>query len=155
MNHPIKNESSVTPLSYLREILASSWRHNGELVVAAVCVVGVGLAALLTRSLLNLRAFGPGEVLFLFLPPLGAVLMFEAAVAGWRLHRRQQVALATTRSLLELNAADRDDLEQQLRSRYRRREARIHQMHAARVERLSDEIATLHHRTSLTPTAAA
>ena len=155
MNHDIKNESSGTPLSYLREILGSAWRHSGELAVALVCVVGVGLAALLTRSLLNLRAFGPGEVLFVFLPPLGAVLLFEAAVAGWRLHRRQQVALATTRSLLELNAADRDDLERSLRSRYRRREARIQELHAARLERLSDEIAALHHRASLTPTAAA
>ena len=155
MNHDIKNESSGMPRTYLREILASSWRHSGELVVSLVCVVGVGLAALLTRSLLNLRAFGPGEVLFVFLPPLVAALLFDAALAAWRLHHRQQVALATTRSLLDLNAADRDDLERNLRSRYRRREARIQELHTARLERLTDEIAALRHRTSLTPTAAA
>ena len=111
----------LTPLTYFREVASMFWIHVRELVVALVLVVGVGLTALLTRSLLQLRAFGPGEVLFIFLTPVGAVLLFEALVAGWRLYRRQQNALTTIRSLLDLNNADRDDVEEHLRARDRSR----------------------------------
>jgi hypothetical protein len=55
-------------------------------------------------------------------------------------HHSQQVALATTGALLDLNAGDRADLERQLRSHYRSREARTEKRHAARLERLADEI---------------
>ena len=62
-----------------------------------------------------------------------------AAAAAWRLYRRQRSALATTRSLLDLNAGDRTDLERRLRTRYLRREARIEQGHTAHLERLNRE----------------
>lgn len=131
-----------TPLTYLTEILATSWRHGGELVVAVSCGAAVGLASLGPR-IHSLNFGGSGHVLSVLVPPIAAVLLLEAAVAAWRVHRGQQVALATTGALLELNAGDRADLERQLHSHYRSREARTEKRHAARIERLADEIAGL------------
>src|ERR1051325_1954679 len=90
---------------------------------------------------LAVRSHGPANVLFVLLS--ARVLLLEAAAAAWRLHRRQGVALTITRSLLDLNAADRVELERHLRTRYRRREARIEERNAARLERLAGEIDAL------------
>ena len=124
----------VTPLTYLAELAGSSWRHPGELAAAAFCAAGTGILALWLRSLQDVQR-GPDILAFVLLPA-AAFLLFQAAVAAWRLHRRQQSALATTRSLLDLNAGDRIDLERRLRTRYLRREARTEEIHAARLERL-------------------
>jgi hypothetical protein len=137
-------ENPGSPLTYLTEIMAASWKHGGELAVAVGCVVVVGLTSLGTRSLLHLQDFGgTGHVVVVLLPPIGAVLLLEAAVAAWRVHRSQQITLATTGALLDLNACDRADLERQLHSHYRGREARTEERYAARMERLADQIAAL------------
>ena len=133
MNRPI------TPVTYAAEIVAMSWRHGGELAVALGGAIAICLAALASRE-----AFGSiGHLLLVLIPPVAAVFLFQATVAGWRLHRRMTTALATTRSLLDSNAGDRADLERHLFDRYRRREERIHQRNNARVERLDGEIAAL------------
>ena len=115
-------EEPVTPLTYLAEIVASSWKHPGQLAVAALCAAGAGVGVLWIQSLQRVQAFRSPEKLVFILAPIGAFLLFEATVAAWRLYRRQQSALATTRSLLDLNASDRTDLERRLRTRYLRRE---------------------------------
>ena len=141
---PAMEQPSATPLSYLAEIVAMSKRHGGELAVGVGGVVAVVITALATLSLLQGQAFGGlVHVLFVLLPFIGAVLLLEAAVAAWRLYRRQEIALATTRSLLVMNAADRADLERHLLRRYRRREVRIEERNAARIERMAGEIAAL------------
>jgi len=127
----------VTP-TYLHELVAISWRHGGELTAAMICGIAVVLATLGIRSQLQLP-----QLLLVLLPAIGAVLLLETGVAAWRLHRRQEVALATRQSLLDLNAGDRAELEQRLLSRYQRRERRIGERNEARVERLTGEIAAL------------
>ena len=134
----------VTPATYLRELLANSWSHGGELAVALCSGIAVVLATLGLRSWLHVPELsGPGQLLLVLLPAIGAVLLLEAGVAAWRLHRRQRVVLATRQTLLDLNAGDRAELEQHLRASYRRRERRIGERNEARVERLNNEIGTL------------
>lgn len=128
------NEQPVTPMTYLREMVAMSWRHGWELMAAVACVAAVVIIALVTLSL------GPANVLFVLLSAAAAAVLFEAAMAAWRLHRRQRIALVTTRSLLDLSAAGREELERHLRARYRRREARIEERNVARLERLTGEL---------------
>jgi len=141
---PAIDQRPVTLLSYFGQIVAMSRRHGGELAVAMGGVVAIVITALLTLSVLHGRAFGGiVHTLFVLLPPLGALLVLEAAVSTWRLYRRQQIALATTRALLVMNAADREDLERHLLRRYRRREVRIEERNAARVERMAGQIAAL------------
>ncbi|HEY6140610.1 MAG TPA: hypothetical protein VI670_22880 [Thermoanaerobaculia bacterium] len=129
------NEQSITPMTYLREMVAMSWTHGWELAAAIAGAAAAVIAALVVRS------HGPANALFVLLSAM--VLLLEAAAAAWRLHRRQGVALTITRSLLDLNAADRVELERHLRTRYRRREARIEERNAARLERLAGEIDAL------------
>lgn len=140
---PAKAEP-VTPLAYLNEVAVMTGRHSGELLVAMASVTGVVLGVLGIRSLLHPQAdVDPVHVLFVLLPFLFAAFLFEAAAAAWRLYRRQGIALASTRSLLDLNAADRVELERHLEWRFRRREARIHERNSARVDRLDDTIVDL------------
>jgi hypothetical protein len=129
------NEPTITPMTYLREMVAMSGKHSWELAAAIACAAAAVIAALAVRS------HGPANVLFVLLSAV--IMLFEAAAAAWRLHHRQGVALTITRSLLDLNAADRVELERHLRTRYRRREARIEQRNAARLERLAGEIDVL------------
>ncbi len=116
--------SAATPRTYLTDILATSWKHGGDLALAGGGVALVGLVVLVARSQLNLRAFDGRQVLFVLLPLIGMAALFVISKAAWRLHRRQDIALATTRSLLLLNAADRADFERSLRDQYSRRELR-------------------------------
>lgn len=131
------NERPVTPMTYLGEMAAMSWRHGWELTAAMACAAAAVIAALVILSP------AIANVLFVLLFAAVAIVLFEAAVAAWRLHRRQRIALATTRSLLDLNAAGRAELERHLHRRYRRREARIEERNAARMERLAGEIDAL------------
>jgi len=124
----------VTPLTYAAEIVAMSWRHGGELAVAVSCVGVVGLMATFN---------GLRHMLLILMVPITVAFLLHAVVAGWRLHRRQAVAIETTRALLDLNAQNQADLERHIHNRYRRREARIHERNDARVDRLDHEIATL------------
>jgi hypothetical protein len=121
-------------MTYAAEIVAMSWRHGGELAVAVSCVGVIGLMAAFN---------GLRHVLLIFMVPITVAFLLHTVVSGWRLHRRQAVAIATTRSLLDLNAKDQVDLERHILNRYRRREARIHERNDARVERLGHEIAAL------------
>ena len=127
-------EQPVTPMTYLAEMAAMSWRHGQELGAAAACATALVAIAFVTF---------PAHALFVLAPAIVAVLLFEAAAAAWRLHRVQRIVLATTRSLLDLSAVDRVDLERHLETRYRRREARIHERNAVRLERLAGEIDAL------------
>jgi len=138
------NEESLSPLAYLGKIFATSRRHGGELTAAVICVIAAVLATLVVRSWLHLRDLGgSGNVLLVLLPAIGAVLMFEAALAAWRLHRRQLVTLATRQTLLDLDAIDRVELERHLLARYRRRERRIEMRNEVRIQRLTSEIDAL------------
>jgi len=121
-------------MHYLGEIVAMSWRHGSELAAAAACGLVLAVAAFVMPS---------ARVLFVLPPALAVVIVFAGGMAAWRLHRRQHIALATTRSLLRLNATERAELEGHLRSRYQRREARIHERNEARLERLGDEMDAL------------
>jgi len=127
-------ERPETPMTYLGEMAAMSWRHGRELAAAAACAVTLAVVAFITLS---------AHALFVLPSAIAAILLFGASAAAWRLHRRQQIALATTRTLLDLNAADRAELEHHLRARYRRREARIQERNADRLERLTDVIDAL------------
>jgi|ERR1043166_8382238 hypothetical protein len=127
-------ERPETPLTYLGEMVAMSWRHGHELAGAAACAAALAVVALVTLS---------AHALLVMPSAIAAVLLFEASAAAWRLHRRQRIALATTRALLDLNAADRAELAHHLRARYRRREARIQERNADRLERLADVIVAL------------
>jgi len=143
MNRKITDAATgaVTLASYLRELVANSWRHGAELIFAMSSVIAVVFITLWMRSWLHLRALGgPWLVMLVLLPPIVAVLLLETGMAAWRLHRRQRVALATRQTLLDLNAADRVELERHLLARYRRRERRIGARNEARVERLNYEI---------------
>lgn len=135
MNH------ETTPTTYLRELVAISWSHRGELTAAVIWAIAVVIAALAIRSQLDAL-----RLLLVLLPAIVAVLLLETGAAAWRLHRRQEVSLATRQSLLDLNAADRAELEHHLHSRYQRRERRIGERNEARVERLTGEIAALRAR---------
>src|SRR5690349_2770020 len=95
-------EQPVTPLTYVTEIVAMSWRHGGELAVTLGGVVAICLTALATLSRLQFGAMGgTGHVLRILAAPIAAAFLFQAAIAGWRLHRRMGIVLATTRSLLD------------------------------------------------------
>jgi hypothetical protein len=115
---------AATPWTYLRDILTTSWKHGGELALAVGGIALSALSVLVTRSQLDLKAFDARQVVFVLLPLIGIAALFVVSKAAWRLHRRQDIALATTRSLLALNAGDRADLERSLRDQYRRRELR-------------------------------
>jgi hypothetical protein len=130
-------EQPLTPMTYLGEMVAMSWKHGRELTAAVTCAIALPTALLFALSP------RPAHTLFVLASAIAALLLFEATTAAWRLHRRQRIALVTTRSLLDLNGTDRAELERHLRSRYRRREARIQERNAVRVERLSGEIAAL------------
>jgi hypothetical protein len=106
---------AATPRTYLTEILLTSWKHGGELALAAGGIALVGLSVLVARSQLHLKAFDGRQVLLVLVPLIGMAALFVVSKAAWRLHRRQDIALATTRSLLVLNAADRADFERSLR----------------------------------------
>lgn len=126
--------ATAKPLNYLSEIVEMSRRHTGEL---AFMLGSASLAAATIALASSLHVFS------LLLPAVVAALVFEAAVAAWRVHRRQGISIATTRSLLDLNAADLAELQQRLRARYRNREKRIEKRHEARVGRLTDDIGKL------------
>lgn len=124
----------VTRLTYAAQIVAMSWRHGGELAVVVSCVGVVGLMAAFN---------GLRYLLLILMVPITIAFLLHAVVAGWRLHRRQAVAIETTRALLDLNVRDQADRERHVLNRYRRREARIHERNDARIDRLDREIAAL------------
>lgn len=138
-------DRTATPLTYLAELAASTWSHSRELLFTGACAVAVWLSAFGALSPLRFQAPGSRlQTAIALLLPLFAMLAFAATAASWRLYRRQGIALATSRTLIDLNAAERADFEHRLRGRYRRREARIDERNQARVERLDSEIAALH-----------
>jgi hypothetical protein len=126
--------ATVSPANYLAEILDVLRRHGAELFFA-LASAAVAAAAVAAGSSLPL--------LFILPPAIGAALLFEVSAAAWRIFRRQRIALATTRSLLDLNAGDREDLEQHLLTRYRNRERRLEEGHATRIAGLTDDIVAL------------
>ena len=125
---------SVTPMTYIGEIARSSYRHAGGLSLTLACSVVLSILALL--------AF-PARASVVIPAAIVAGIVFETAKATWRLYRRQNTALATTRMLLDLDTADRVLFERHLQETHRWREERLHARNADRVEQLFDEIKTL------------
>ncbi|HEX9128106.1 MAG TPA: hypothetical protein VF850_03000, partial [Gemmatimonadaceae bacterium] len=126
--------ATVGPANYLDDILDMLGRHRVEFVLTLGAAV-LAAAALAAGTSLHL--------LSILLPAIAASLLFEMGAAMWRVYRRQRISIATTRSLLDLNAADLAGLEQRLLTRYRNRERRLEDGHAARVTRLTGDIAAL------------
>ena len=126
--------ATIRPVNYISEILSMSGRHWGELVaiLASATFAAVTIAAASSLSFLSF-----------FLPSLVATLLFAASAAAWRLYRAQGIAIATVRSLLDLNTADVADIEERLRTRYQEREKRLEVKHEARVRRLTADIASI------------
>jgi hypothetical protein len=137
----------TTPWSYLLDILDSARKHSGEIAIALMAVTFITLSAFWMIALLNLRPFrGPALLLSLLMPALMVVLLCEAAVAAWRVHHRQHLVMATSRSLVDLNTRDRMDLERFLLARHHREEARMEERHVSDVARLTEKIAALEAR---------
>ncbi|GEM_PF-2380026 len=124
----------VTPMSYLGEIAASSYGHGGALSLTLICAMAIGTAACLLF---------PAHAIAIIPVVIAAAIVFELARAAWRLHRRQNIALATLRLLLDLDTADRALFERHLQETHRWREERLHERNADRVEKLFDEIKSL------------
>lgn len=76
-----------TPVTYLTEMMSTSWRHGSELALVLICVV-VGVTAFAARTSVHLLPI---------LLAVGAALLFEVGMAAWRVYRRQHVVIATTR----------------------------------------------------------
>ena len=127
-------DATLRPVNYISEILSMSGRHWGELV--AILATAAFAAA-------TIAAASPLSFLSFFLPSIVAAFLFAAAAAAWRLYRAQGIAIATVRSLLDLNAADLADVEERLRTRYQEREKRLEVKHEARVRRLTAHIASI------------
>ena len=128
------NEQPVTPMTYFGEIAATLWRHGGELAVAMACAIALTIVTFVTF---------PARTLVVLPVAVGAGLLFEAARAAWRLHRRQNSALATMRLLLDLNAADRAQLERHMLETYQWREGRLREQNAVRLDALIGDMETL------------
>ncbi len=104
-------------------------KHLGEPALALLIAMTVGVLYV-----------GAGLKLPL-LPLVLAIVVFQFGVASWRLYRRQQISIATTRSLRNLDAFDRVKSEQRLTAQYEHRERRLEQWHDAQVRRLIDDVA--------------
>ena len=107
-------------MTYLEEIAATSWRHGGELAVTMACAIALAVVTFVTL---------PARALVVLPAAIGAGLLFEAARAAWRLHRRQNSALATMRMLLDQDAVDRAQFDRHLRETYQWREGRLRETH--------------------------
>ena len=116
-------------IRYVVQLFASMGRHAGE---AALAILIAGTVAV---SYLGAGLNPPALQLVL------AVVVLEFSIASWRLYRTQQVSIATTRSLRDLDALDRANTEQRLRAHYEQRERRLEQWHTAQIKRLSDDLA--------------
>ena len=118
-------------IRYVGQLIVSMGRHLGEAALALLIAVTVGI--LYAGAGLSL------PVLQLVL----AIVVFQFGVASWRLYRTQQVSIATTRSLRNLDDFDRVKSEQRLRAHYEHRERRLEQWHSAQVKRLIDNVADI------------
>ncbi|HLJ74913.1 MAG TPA: hypothetical protein VKU62_10035 [Thermoanaerobaculia bacterium] len=115
-------------IGYMGQLIISMGRHLEE--AALVLLVAVTVGAFYVRA-----GMSP-PVLQLVL----AIVVFQFGVASWRLYRTQQVSIATTRSLRNLDEFDRVNSEQRLRAHYEHRERRLEQWHNAHVKRLIDNV---------------
>lgn len=130
----MNNDQPVTPMTYFAEIAASSWRHGGELALAMACAIALTVVTFVML---------PARALIVLPAAVGAGLLFEAARAALRLHRRQNRALATMRFLLDQDAVDRAQLDRHLRETYQWREGRLREQNAARLEGLIGDMEAL------------
>ena len=118
-------------IRYVNQLLAAMGRHVGEVAVAILIAGTVGV--LYDVAGLNV------PVMQLVL----AIVIFQFGVASWRLYRTQQVSLATTRNLRNLDTLERVQSEQRIRTHYEHRERRLEQWHTAQVKRLIDDVAVV------------
>ena len=116
-------------IRYLTQLITSMAKHLGEPALAILIAATVGV--LYFASGLKL------PVLSLVM----AVVVFQFGVASWRLYRAQQVSIATTRNLRNLDELERAQSEQRLKAHYEHRERRLEQWHTAQVKRLINDVA--------------
>jgi len=118
-------------IDYAGQLMISMGRHLEEAALVLLIAVSVGafyIGAALSPPVLQLVL---------------AIVVFQFSVASWRLFRSQQVSIATTRSLRNLDESDRVNSEQRLRAHYEHRERRLEQWHNAQVKRLVDNAADM------------
>jgi hypothetical protein len=118
-------------IRYVSLLFASTGKHLGEpalvlliAVTISVMYVGTGLKPPL-------------------LPLLMAMILLQFVVASWRVYRTQQIVITTKQSLADLDAFDRAQSEQSLRTHYHHREQRQEQRYEANLKRLDANIAAL------------
>ncbi len=118
-------------IRYMGQLFVSMGKHLGEpalvlliAVTISVMYVGAGLKPPL-------------------LPLLMAVILLQFVVASWRVYRTQQIVITTKQSLADLDACDRAQSEQSLRTHYHHREQRQEQRYEANLKRLDANIAAL------------
>ena len=116
-------------IRYVIELLNSMSRHLGEAALAIIIATAVGAVYLETGLDFPVVQF------------VLAIFVFQFSVASWRLYRTQQVSIATTRSLRNLDDLDRVKSELRIRAQYEHRERRLEQWHTAQVKRLIDDVA--------------
>jgi len=142
------DERSVTKLGYVGKILGSIRRHRGEPVLVLIWLLTISVVYVWAGVSLHLRTSDITRELAVgvigsLLPLVAVMILLQFAVAAWRLYRNQQIALATKQTLLDLNAFDRAESEQDLPVHYVRREERLHGRYEADVTRLKENIAAL------------
>ena len=116
-------------IRYAAQLITSMGRHLGEALLALLIAV--------TAGILYAGAGWNVPVLQLVL----AIVFFQFAAASWRIYRTQQISIATTRSLRNLDEFDRVKSELRIRSHFEHRERRLEQWHTAQVKRLIDDAA--------------
>ncbi len=132
MIHP--NNEPVRPIDYMAEIARTSLRHRRALTLTLVCVALIGIFTFVVL---------PKHAMVILPAAVAAAILFEAAIATWRLYQTKSNALDLMRLLLDIDAADRDLFERHLEETHRWREERLHAQNADRVQRLFDEITLL------------
>lgn len=126
---------SVTKSAYVRELLGSVRKHRLESVLALIFVI--------TLAVLFLSTGGGLALVGSLLPLLMAMILFQFVVASWRVYRTQQLGSTTNQYLADLDAFDRAQSEQSLRTHYHHREQRQEQRYEANLRKLDKNIATL------------
>ncbi len=129
------SEPSLTKYAYAREILGSLGKHRVESVLALTLVVTLGAVFLSIGGGLTLAGA--------LLPLLITMILLQFVVASWRVYRTQRIVLTTKRCLADLDAFDRAQAEQNLRTYDRDRQERREQGYEANLKRLDANIAAL------------
>ena len=118
-------------IRYFGKLVASMGKHLGEPALALVVVASFSILYIGSASRLPLLSL------------IAGMIVFQFAMASWRLYRTQQISIAAKQTRLDLDEVDRVENEQHLRAHYEHREKRLEQRHVAYVKRLAEDIAGL------------